>query len=86
MKKKINPNILYSHFSNDLNVDHRVDYHAAITTNRPTPEETEKKILCFEILSSTEWSDKNKQIFCPNYFVDISKFIDKKLTALKIYG
>ena len=86
IKKKIKPNILYTHFSNDLNIDHRVAYQAAITASRPTPEETVKKILCFEILSSTEWSDKNKQIFCPNYFIDISKFINKKLTALKIYG
>jgi N-acetylglucosamine malate deacetylase 1 len=86
MKKIIKPNILYTHFSNDLNVDHRFAYQAAITANGLTPEETIKKILCFEILSSTKGSDKNKQIFCLNYPIDISKFLDKKLAALKIYG
>ena len=86
MKKKIKPNILYSHFSNDLNVDHRVAYHEAIITNRPTPEETVKKILCFEILSNTEWSDKNKQIIYPNYPIDILKFFDKKIATSKIYS
>tara|TARA_B100000795_G_C22799213_1_gene440928 strand:- start:1123 stop:1806 length:684 start_codon:yes stop_codon:yes gene_type:complete len=85
IKQKIKPNILYTHFSNDLNIDHRVAYQAAVTASRPTTNETVKKIFCFEVLSSTEWSDKNKQIFSPNYFVDISKFIHKKLKALKIY-
>mgnify|MGYP006110899751 CR=1 FL=1 len=85
IKKKIRPNILYTHFSNDLNVDHRIAYQAAITASRPKNGETVKKIFCFEILSSTEWSDKNKETFSPNYFVDISKFINKKLKILKIY-
>ena len=85
IKQKIKPNIIYTHFSNDLNIDHRVAYQAAVTASRPTTNETVKKIFCFEILSSTEWSDKNKQIFSPNYFVDISKFINKKIKALKIY-
>lgn len=85
IKKKIKPNILYTHFSNDLNIDHRIAYQAAITASRPSPKESVRKIFCFEILSSTEWSDKNKNIFLPNYFVDISKFINKKLNAIKIY-
>ena len=85
IKKKIQPNVLYTHFSNDLNIDHRIAYQAAITASRPSKNETIKKILCFEIVSSTEWSDKNKQIFSPNYFVDISKFINRKLKALAIY-
>lgn len=85
IKKKIQPNVLYTHFSNDLNIDHRIAHQAAITASRPSKNETIKKILCFEIVSSTEWSDKNKKIFSPNYFVDISKFINRKLKALAIY-
>lgn len=85
IKKKIKPTIMYTHFSNDLNVDHRIAYQAAITASRPSPSETIKKIFCFEILSSTEWGDKNKEIFSPNFFIDISKFINKKLQAIKIY-
>lgn len=85
IKKKIKPNIIYTHFSNDLNIDHRIAYQAAITASRPTNGETVKKIFCFEVLSSTEWSDKNKKTFSPNYFVDISKFISQKIKALKIY-
>lgn len=85
IKKKIKPNIVYTHFSNDINIDHRIAYQATITSSRPKKNETVKKIFCFEILSSTEWSDKNKENFSPNYFVDISNFINLKLKALKAY-
>ena len=44
-----------------------------------------KEINFFEILSSTEWSHKSTKSFNPNYFVDISKTINLKLKALKIY-
>ena len=74
IKQKIKPNILYTHFSNDLNIDHRVAYQAAVTASRPTTNETVKKIFCFEVLSSTEWSDKNKQIFSPNNVINIITF------------
>jgi len=85
IKSEIKPNIVYTHFSNDLNIDHRVAFNATITACRPWDGETVKKILCFETLSSTEWSDQNKTSFKPNYFIDISKFIGKKIKALKCY-
>ena len=85
IKKKIMPDTIYTHFSNDLNVDHRIAFQAAVTSSRPKENETVKKIFCFEILSSTEWADKNKIVFNPNYFVDISEYIDIKINALKFY-
>ncbi len=85
IKKKIMPNTIYTHFSNDLNVDHRIAFQAAVTSCRPKENETVKKIFCFEILSSTEWADKSKIAFNPNYFVDISKYINTKINALKFY-
>jgi N-acetylglucosamine malate deacetylase 1 len=85
IKKKIMPDTIYTHFSNDLNVDHRIAFQAAVTSSRPKENETVKKIFCFEILSSTEWADKNKIAFNPNYFVDISEYINTKINALKFY-
>ena len=55
IKKKIRPNILYTHFSNDLNVDHRVAYQASVTASRPVPNETVKKILCFVFQTTFLW-------------------------------
>ena len=85
IKNKIFPDIIYTHFSNDLNIDHRIAFQAAVTSSRPKKNETVKKIFCFEILSSTEWACKNKIAFNPNYFVDISQHINKKISALKLY-
>ena len=45
-----------------------------------------KKILFFEIPSSTEWQIKKKyKAFSPNFFEDISKVKSYKLDALKCY-
>ena len=37
-----------------------------------------------EILSETDFS-KNGKAFSPNYFVDITEYLDEKIEALKIY-
>ena len=54
-----------------------------VTAARPKPFSSIKKIFMFEILSSTNWNISGNK-FNPNYFEDISKYIDKK-KILKIY-
>ncbi len=84
---EIKPNIIYTHFSDDLNIDHRLTFQAVLTACRPQPGFFVKKILSFEILSSTEWQKKKKKnLFCPNYYNNISNFIDKKINALTVYA
>jgi len=83
----IRPNLVYTHFGDDLNVDHRLTFQAVLTACRPQPKFFVKKILCFEVLSSTEWQAKKKnKLFCPGEYNDISKFIDKKIEAIGVYG
>ena len=83
----IKPDILFTHYENDLNIDHQIISKAVITATRPKPKSKIKKIFLFETLSSTEWkySMKNKQQFNPNYFVDISKTLKKKIKAFSCY-
>lgn len=85
---KIKPDIIYTHFGNDLNIDHRLTFQAVMTACRPQPGFCVKKISSFEILSSTEWQEKSPGgIFCPNEYEDINDFIDKKIEVLeKVYG
>ena len=52
---------------------------------RPLKSSSVKKILSFEILSSTEWSKFKKKGFEPNYFIDISKQIKQKISSMKHY-
>ena len=82
---KFKPNIVYTHHAGDLNIDHRITHEAVMTACRPIPNQTVKKILCFETLSSTEWSGYGFIPFIPNYFVNIQKSFKKKLEALSFY-
>lgn len=85
--KKYQPHIIFTHFENDLNIDHRITFNAVLTATRPKSSTFVKKIYCFEVLSSTNFSffnDKSKK-FNPNIYVNIKKFINKKLNLLKTY-
>lgn len=80
------PDIVYTHYPLDLNIDHRVASNAALTAFRPLPGSSCSKVLFFEVRSSTEWSiSVPNNSFSPNYFVDISNFLESKVSALKCY-
>jgi len=85
--KKFKPTIIFTHFENDLNIDHQLAFKAVVTATRPLSKTFVKKIYCFEIPSSTEFSftQNRKKIFNPNFFVDVSKYINKKISMFKIY-
>jgi len=75
----IQPEIVYTHSKNDLNKDHRMTYEASMVACRPMSGV--KKILCYEVLSSTEWGEG----FKPNYYVDITEFMTMKCQAVLKY-
>ncbi len=84
--RQVKPCIVYTHFSGDLNVDHRVCHAAVMTACRPVPGATVKAIYSFEVLSSTEWALRHVAApFCPARFHDISAFLTKKIEALRAY-
>jgi LmbE family N-acetylglucosaminyl deacetylase len=83
----LRPEIVYTHHCGDVNVDHRRTHDAVITACRPQPGFPVKRLLFFEIASSTEWSPPNsRRPFEPQWFNDISAFLEVKLKALKSYG
>lgn len=81
--KKYQPEIIYTHHSEDLNIDHQLTYKAVLTATRPMINQIVKEIYTFEIPSSTEWNFDYS--FKPNIFVDISDTIDLKIQALNCY-
>lgn len=83
VKGKIKPDIIFTHYEKDLNIDHQITYKAAITATRPLKEESVKEIYSFEIPSSTEWS--YPILFSPDVFFDISRDINSKISAFKKY-
>lgn len=76
------PDIVYTHFGNDLNTDHCTVHQSTMVALRPLPAQKCHAIYSFEIPSSTEWGNER---YSPNVFVDISDSIDLKLEAVKLY-
>lgn len=83
VKERVSPEVVFTHYGEDLNIDHRVTFKAVLTAFRPVHGSSVKEIYSFEVPSSTEWN--YPQSFSPNFFVDISKNVKKKQEALKIY-
>ena len=83
---RIKPEIIFTHFKNDLNIDHKKINQALVTACRPQKNRIIKKILFFEVPSSTEWQiDKSKNIFNPNWFENITHEFKMKIKAIKCY-
>ncbi len=81
---EFNPTVLFTHFPQDLNVDHRITSQACLVAARPKSNCGIKSLIYFEVQSSTEWNFGASQ-FIPNMFVDISDSFETKLKALNEY-
>lgn len=80
------PSTVLTHHSGDVNIDHRVVHEAVIATCRPQPGHAVRELLFFEVPSSTEWRPPGSaESFNPNWFVDISRTLARKLEALQAY-
>ena len=79
------PNIILTHNSNDCNNDHRIINRSIMMASRPMiSNKFLKKIIVFEIISSTEWNFENQ--FSPNYFETLSeKNLNDKIKAFNYY-
>ncbi|WP_291329272.1 PIG-L deacetylase family protein [Desulfovibrio sp. UCD-KL4C] len=83
VKNEIKPDIIFTHFANDMNIDHYITNKAVLTATRPMQNEVVKEIYAFEILSSTEWNFP--LTFSPDYFVNVDETIETKLKAMSAY-
>jgi LmbE family N-acetylglucosaminyl deacetylase len=85
--ERASPDTVYTHHSGDLNIDHRRTFEAVLTASRPQRSGGVKRILSFEVPSSTEWqAPSSGAAFMPSVFVDVARTIDRKVSALSIYS
>lgn len=85
MIKEVEPTIIFTHWQNDLNIDHQITYRAVLTATRPQPNHCVKEIYACEVLSATEWM--YPQNFQPNvYSVLSAKNLYSKIDALRCYS
>lgn len=78
---KIKPEIIFTHNPNDINKDHIEVYKSTIVATRP-PLKFLKKIIIYEVPSSTEWNPL--ECFNPNYYINIDKYLDNKIKAFSL--
>lgn len=82
--KIVEPQVLILPDYNDAHSDHKRVFdwcHACAKTFRYP---FVKQIMTMEILSETDFGRPDNP-FIPNFFIDISKYMDKKIEAMKIY-
>jgi len=81
------PEIIYTMNRSDAHSDHRIVFNAVSTCTKSFRYPSVKKFLMYETLSETEFAPAlPENQFTPNYFVDISNYIDKKIELMKIYS
>ena len=85
--KKEKPREVYLPFVNDAHDDHYISYKAGIACCKWFRNNFIKSVYSYETLSETHManSKRKENIFYPNYFIDISKYIKIKLKAIKAY-
>ncbi|WP_412473843.1 PIG-L deacetylase family protein [Halobacteriovorax sp. YZS-1-1] len=86
IKEKINPDIVYTHSYNDLNLDHQITNKAVLTAFRPLPNYKKCNIFAFDIPSSIEYQSVYHLRTNPNYYNTIDEIDLKiKIQAMMAY-
>jgi LmbE family N-acetylglucosaminyl deacetylase len=83
--KEFKPDTVFTHWDGDSNIDHRKVHDATVIATRPsTLGSGVATVLCYEVLSSSEWGFKDS--FSPNLFFSVTeKDIDNKCSAFRKY-
>jgi LmbE family N-acetylglucosaminyl deacetylase len=78
------PRVVYAVFP-DLNRDHRALFDSVAVGTRPVAGHPVRRVLAYGPTSSVEWTPAAIASFVPNWFVDITGTIDRKLAAFARY-
>lgn len=81
---EVRPDIAFIPNRSDLNKDHQIMHDAALVALRPLTHRC-LKVLAYETLSETEWGPY-PQTFHPDYYIDISETLEKKIGAMKVFA
>lgn len=83
--ERVRPEVVLTHHTGDLNVDHERTAHATWTACRPLPGASVRELLAFEVLSSTDWGAPAAGRFAPQLYVDVTETFERKLRVLEAY-
>ncbi len=82
----VRPDVVYCPPPNDINSDHRAAFQAALVATRPLLQSSVREFIAYEIPVTTRFVDAaSGNFFVPNLYMDISRFLKKKIQAFKLY-
>ncbi len=83
----IQPEIIYTLNRSDAHSDHRILSQAVMACTKSFRHPYIKKVLMYECLSETEFAPSfPENTFIPNYFVDVTDFLNEKIEIMKVYN
>ena len=84
--RETNPEVVLLPFP-DRHIDHRTIFDASVVACRPAHDRAPRIVLAYETLSETHWNVPGiEPAFVPEFYVDTSRYMDKKQAALNSYA
>lgn len=82
---RIAPDVVILPHRGDIHSDHRIAFEVVMACTKVFRYPSIKRIMSMEILSETDFADP-AEVFCADYFVDISDYLEKKIEIMRIYS
>jgi N-acetylglucosamine malate deacetylase 1 len=84
---EVKPEIIYSPYPGDIHTDHRAVFSTIHACTKSFRYPYVKEVYCYETLSETNFSiNPLHNTFRPNFYVDISRFLKRKLEIIDLYN
>lgn len=83
--KITSPEEVFLPHKSDIHSDHRIVFDVGASCTKWFRYPSVNKVFAYETISETDFNLESSTTFAPNYFIDISNFIDKKIELLKLY-
>lgn len=84
--QELQPETIYVMNRSDAHSDHRIVFDAVMSCTKSFRYPYVKKVFMYECLSETEFAPiLPERVFQPNYYVDISDFLNKKIEIMKVF-
>jgi LmbE family N-acetylglucosaminyl deacetylase len=82
--REFRPGVVYT-AQPDVNRDHRALFDSVAVATRPVPGQVVRRVLTYAPTSSTEWTPAAVNWFAPNWYVDVTETIERKIAAFAQY-
>ncbi len=82
--REVTPDVVYTPHP-DVNHDHRALFDSVAVATRPTPGQPVRRVLTYAPTSSTEWTPAALNWFVPNWFVDVTETLERKVASFAHY-